>query len=101
MDEIKKLSELNEEQVNQAIAVLVDGFFNVFQAFQKTKKSCISCSNIHSNMKWHNRSYRAVIFAGFPAVCLLFLFILNSFQATVLFVAFPLYHFFADNSSHF
>jgi ribosomal protein S18 acetylase RimI-like enzyme len=38
MDEIKKLSELNEEQINQAISVFVDGFFNVFSSISKDKK---------------------------------------------------------------
>ena len=37
MNEIKKLSELNETQVNQAINVFVEGFYNVFSRICKEK----------------------------------------------------------------
>ena len=38
MDEIKKLSELNENQINQAINVFVEGFYNVFSSISKDKE---------------------------------------------------------------
>ena len=38
MSEIKKLSELDDEQVNQAICVFIDGFYNVFSTISKDKE---------------------------------------------------------------
>ena len=38
MDEIKKLSDLNENQLNQAINVFVEGFYNVFSSISKNKE---------------------------------------------------------------
>ena len=38
MSEIKKLSELNEKQVNQSFDVFVEGFYNVFSSISKDKK---------------------------------------------------------------
>ena len=37
MDEIKKLFELNDEQVNQAFNVFIEGFYNVFSTISKDK----------------------------------------------------------------
>ena len=37
MNEIKKLSELSEEHVNQALNVFVEGFYNVFSSITKDK----------------------------------------------------------------
>ena len=37
MSEIKKLSELDEKQVDQAIGVFVEGFYNVFSSISKDK----------------------------------------------------------------
>ena len=37
MSEIKKLSELSDEQVNQAMNVFVEGFYNVFSTISKDK----------------------------------------------------------------
>ena len=38
MNEIKKLSELDEKQTNQAISVFVEGFYNVFSNISKDKE---------------------------------------------------------------
>ena len=38
MNEIKKLSELDEKQVNQAISVFVEGFYNVFSSISKDRE---------------------------------------------------------------
>jgi ribosomal protein S18 acetylase RimI-like enzyme len=38
MDEVKKLSELNEEQLDQAFVVFVEGFYNVFSSISKDKE---------------------------------------------------------------
>jgi len=38
MTEIKKLSELTEEQLNQSLDVFVEGFYNVFSSITKDKK---------------------------------------------------------------
>ena len=38
MNEIKKLSELGEKQVNQAINVFVEGFYNVFSSISKDRE---------------------------------------------------------------
>jgi ribosomal protein S18 acetylase RimI-like enzyme len=37
MNEIKKLSELSEEQIDQAFVVFVEGFYNVFSTISKDK----------------------------------------------------------------
>jgi hypothetical protein len=43
MDEIKKLSEINEEQLNQALTVFVDGFHNVLSTIDllRNHKYCV------------------------------------------------------------
>ena len=38
MSEIKKLNELDESQVNQAMSVFVEGFYNVFSSVSKDKE---------------------------------------------------------------
>jgi len=38
MDEIKKLSELDENQVNQAMNVFIEGFYNIMSAITKDKE---------------------------------------------------------------
>ncbi|MCL2060248.1 MAG: GNAT family N-acetyltransferase [Oscillospiraceae bacterium] len=38
MNEIRKLSELDENQVNQSIDVFIEGFYNVFSSISKEKK---------------------------------------------------------------
>ena len=38
MADIKKLSELNEEQVDQAFNVFIEGFYNVFKSISKDKE---------------------------------------------------------------
>ena len=38
MGEIKKLSELNENQMNQAISVFVEGFYNIMSPVSKDKE---------------------------------------------------------------
>jgi len=38
MNEIKKLSELSDEQVNQALDVFVEGFYNIFSSITKDKE---------------------------------------------------------------
>jgi hypothetical protein len=38
MSEIKKLSELDDKQLNQAMDVFVEGFYNVFSSVSKDKE---------------------------------------------------------------
>jgi len=38
MDEIKKLSELDENQINQAMNVFIEGFYNIMSAITKDKE---------------------------------------------------------------
>jgi ribosomal protein S18 acetylase RimI-like enzyme len=38
MDEIKKLSELDENQINQSIVVFIEGFFNIMSSISKDKE---------------------------------------------------------------
>ena len=38
MDEIKKLSELDENQMNQAITVFIEGFYNIMSSISKNKE---------------------------------------------------------------
>jgi hypothetical protein len=38
MDEIKKLSELSENQINQAINIFIEGFYNIVSAISKDKE---------------------------------------------------------------
>ena len=38
MDEIKKLSELNEEQIDQSIGIFIEGFYDVMSSISKDKE---------------------------------------------------------------
>ena len=38
MNEIKILSELNEEQINKAVNIFVEGFYNIFSSISKDKE---------------------------------------------------------------
>ena len=53
-DEIKKLSELDEKQIDQVISVFVEGFYNVFSSISKDKEK------LHKLFKYsfdYNRAY--------------------------------------------
>jgi hypothetical protein len=38
MDEIRKLSELDESQMDQAISVFIEGFYNIMSVVSKDKE---------------------------------------------------------------
>ncbi|MDR0305318.1 MAG: GNAT family N-acetyltransferase [Chitinispirillales bacterium] len=54
MNEIKKLSELDEEQVNQSVNVFVEGFYNVFSSISKDKEKL---HNLFKNSFDYNMTY--------------------------------------------
>ena len=67
MDEIKKLSELSGEQVNQALDVFVEGFYNIFSGIIKDKAQI---HRLFKNSFYYDMTYaylqdgKAVAFMG-------------------------------------